>query len=412
MQRMQLYTTSRATCFQRCKREHYYSYELMRRPRKEALALSFGKLYHDALEAWRKMIMDGMRDGNEVLQAVLELMDQKVREQQDTEMNVFEYQRARVLFVGYHTRWFEHDTHALQYVFVEQEFTAPMINPATGAASRTWQLGGKIDGGAIKNGRNWTVESKTTSSDIAPGSEYWLKLRMDSQVSTYQNGAVALGFIPHGCIYDVSRKPQQQPYKATPEENRRFTKGKSCKGCRTEARERGEWEKGAPPPPPNPNCASCEQPRLSKQCREHDETPEAFGRRLIDAIVSNPDAYYQRGEVIRLDDEMLEFDHDQWLTGRALRESQLADAWPRNPNACVRYGRTCSYWDVCTGADSIDNDDRFRTSGSQHEELELTPEQLAVTAKARADVTAAGDDQPHGETTTNDKPAGVGVAEA
>lgn len=365
---LQLYTTSRATCFQRCKREHQYGYEMCRRPRKKALALSFGSLYHNALEVWRKLIKAGARDAAAVLAETIDAMRADfLGVEEHTELNPFEYERAEKLFMGYHARWFDHDTSMLEYLFVEEEFTAPMINPETGKPSRTFQLAGKIDGGAKWCGHDWTVESKTTSADITPGSDYWLRLRMDSQVSTYMRGATALGMEPHGCIYDVSKKPGQKPSRETPDDKKKFTKGKACKACKAAGKAIGL--KAAEVAPVS-DCNDCEQPRLSKTCRARDETAAEFGQRIVEAIIAAPDAYYQRGEVIRLDTEMVEFDNDQWMTARALRDCQLANSWPRNPNSCIRYGRLCGYWDVCTGADNIDNDDRFRTS-HQHAELSL-----------------------------------------
>ena len=59
-----------------------------------------------------------------------------------TAPNQFDLVRAEVMLAGYDARWGSH-----QYVVlgVEQEFRAPLINPDTGHASRTWTLGGKLD---------------------------------------------------------------------------------------------------------------------------------------------------------------------------------------------------------------------------------------------------------------------------
>jgi hypothetical protein len=43
---------------------------------------------------------------------------------------------------GYHARW---SGDALEVVAIEREFVAPLVNPTTGAASRTFCLAGKLD---------------------------------------------------------------------------------------------------------------------------------------------------------------------------------------------------------------------------------------------------------------------------
>jgi hypothetical protein len=51
--------------------------------------------------------------------------------------------RARVLMRGYDARW-SGEVHTV--VGVERQFRAPLVNPETGAASRTFELGGKNAG--------------------------------------------------------------------------------------------------------------------------------------------------------------------------------------------------------------------------------------------------------------------------
>jgi hypothetical protein len=69
-----------------------------------------------------------------------------------------------------------------------------LINPATGRASQTRQLGGKLDVLVRdQDSRALIIEHKTSSEDLGPGSDYWRRLRMDPQISTYFVGARALG---------------------------------------------------------------------------------------------------------------------------------------------------------------------------------------------------------------------------
>lgn len=175
------------------------------------------------------------------------------------------------------------------------------------------------------------VEHKTTSSDITPGSTYWRKLTLDTQVSQYLGATEGV----EGMLYDVIRKPSLRPFKATPEAERKHTKA------------------GA----------------LYANQREADETTEEYAARLRADISEDPNKYYARGIIVRLPSERIEAARDTWLVAGSIRESMRLDAWPRNPGSCDAYGRTCDYWAVCAGETTIQDDTRFRTAETPHEEL-------------------------------------------
>ncbi len=189
------------------------------------------------------------------------------------------------------------------------------------------------------------VEHKTSSEDIRPGSEYWRRLRMDGQVSVYYEGATSLGYTVGGCLYDVIGKPGIRPLSATPMEKRKYTKPTKAEPVS----------------------------RLYAGQREHDETPEEFRDRLLIAVAEDPEGYYQRGEVVRLEAEREEALFDIWQIGQQIREASLAKRAPRNPDACKNYGRTCPFFDVCTGQASLDDPKLFRISEGAHPELVADP---------------------------------------
>ena len=175
------------------------------------------------------------------------------------------------------------------------------------------------------------VEHKTTSSDITPGSTYWRKLTLDTQVSQYLGATEGV----EGMLYDVIRKPGIKPFKATPEADRKYTKAGTLYAAQ----------------------------------RERDETPEEYAVRLRADISEGPNKYYARGIIVRLPSERTEAARDTWLVAGSIRESMRLDAWPRNPGSCDAYGRTCDYWAVCAGETTIQDDTRFRTAETPHEEL-------------------------------------------
>lgn len=328
--RLPLITTSEARAFRRCEREHHLGYRLRYRPIGRSTPLRVGTAMHLSLEVWWHTAGD--------LDAALAQIDAPVSDLDA--LDEFERAKLRAMIKGYHVRWQSED---LGVLFVEREFRAPLVNPSTGMASKTFEVGGKLDAGCRKpDGRFWIVEHKSTSEDIGLDSPYWKRLRMDPQVSTYHVGARTFEYgDPAGVIYDVLRKPTIRPYKATPVEDRKYTK------------------------------PTAKEPvaRLYANQREADETPEEFEDRCIESIIAEPDKYYMRGDVIRLEQDEKDAAWDLWHQARKIREVGLSGHHTRNPDACVRYGRTCEYFEVCTGSASIDDVTLFRKAGVAHEEL-------------------------------------------
>src|SRR5262249_11178404 len=149
---------------------------------------------------------------------------------------------------------------------------------------------GKLDVLATDTSTRETVivEHKTSGEDISPGSPYWVRRELDGQVSGYFRGAEALGYAPASCLYDVLGKPKLRPCKATPVEDRRFTK----------------------------------DGRLDGRQRATDETPEEFRARVREEIAAHPERYFQRAPVVRLEAQMAEHDLDTWHEAQLIRESR------------------------------------------------------------------------------------------
>lgn len=356
-------TSSRLRAFRTCPRLHHYRYELCRRPARKGNALTIGTIFHCGLEAWWrawKAKQESSLLGAAVnpLNLALEAISEAYFRVTD-DVDEYDHLKMIVLMRGYDARWSDEMNH-IRVVAVEKEFVGPLVNPDTGHPSRTYQLAGKIDVIIETNGAVFLVEHKTTSLDIQPEATYWTKLRMDPQVSTYHRGGEILGHTVAGTLYDVIRKPSLRPLSATPEASRKTTKGKKCKLCKN---------RGHTIPDCHCNGSGWEDaPRLYAGQREQDETPEEYALRIADDIAGDPNKYYQRGDVIRLDSELIDHARDTWLSSKAIREAELAGSHPRNPDACERYNRFCEYWMVCTGMASIDDDSRFRDA-EQHSEL-------------------------------------------
>jgi hypothetical protein len=185
--------------------------------------------------------------------------------------------------------------------------------------------------------RTLLIERKTSSESILPGSPYWSRLLMDVQVSLYLEGARAIGLEAEGVLYDVLHRPLLKPLKATPDTERKYTKVEK---------------------------------RLYANQRDRDETPEEYGKRVLDSIVAAPEAHYQRRIIVRLERERLEALTDTWQTAIAIRDARRLRVWPRNPDSCIQWNRRCDYFDACAGISTVDDPLLFERIERQHEELD------------------------------------------
>ncbi len=325
MKEKELLTNSRARAFRSCPRLHDIRYNQSIAPASEPEFLRFGTLWHAGTEAWWKALREGPND-NAWLDQALDTITFAAADPLDRV-------RAEELMRGYHFRWWDAGYTPLE---VEVEFLTALVNPETGAQSRTFELAGKIDG-IVKapDGRVLLTERKTSAENLGAGSEYWRRLTLDPQISTYFVGARSLGYDVEGCLYDVVAKPRLEPRLATPIESRKYTK----------------------------------DGRLYAAQRDQDEDIEEYRVRLRDHIAENPDRYYQRGEIPRLEEQEKDAAFDVWQTARLIREAKSTGHHIRNPDACSKWGTTCSFFDVCTGLTTLSDPARFRKMEDPHQEL-------------------------------------------
>jgi hypothetical protein len=188
----------------------------------------------------------------------------------------------------------------------------------------------------------YIVERKTSGEDVSPGSPYWQRLILDAQISTYIEAAETLGYKIDGVIYDVLGKPRLRPLQATPVEERKYTK----------------------PTKAEPT------PRLYANQRDRDETAEEYGRRILDAIGEEPDRYYQRQKIVRLQNERIEAQTDVWQTASAIRDARRLKMFPRNPDSCFQWNRPCDFFPICSGLTTADDTMMFKREDRAHEELD------------------------------------------
>jgi hypothetical protein len=363
---MQVLTNSNRNSYGTCHRKFFYQHEICRNPVHEPEALRFGTLTHESLEQW---YLNHYKGADERMAAALAAIAANAEK---AEADLYQVAMCRAMMRGYELAYGHLEMHV---VAVEQEFYYPLYNPKTGRPSQTWELGGKIDAIAIfgEDGKQYIIEHKTTSDSVAPESSYWVKLRIDGQVSAYFPGAKSKGFECDDLLYDVLHKPQVRPRNIPQLDAAGLKQVVDADGVRQMNKDGKTWKQA-------PGAASEGLTLLSR-----DETPDEFEARIWEDIQADPDKYYRRLSIVRSDEDMLEYFDDMWAVGREIADAQKSGRFPRNPRSCDNYG-LCQYFDVCGGQESIDNPQKFKTT-QRHQELVEAAERSAITAESTTETT-------------------------
>ena len=207
---------------------------------------------------------------------------------------------------GYDARWsVPHLTHVRACVPFEVELTSSGVT-----------LIGELDAVGIDPGSGMTVivEHKSTTQDISPGSQYWQeRISCDPQVSTY-----ARAYPEAYVLYDVLRVPALRLLEA----NSR---------------------------------------------RKAAETPEEYVARCIVAMSEEPDKYFQRAHLVRLESERDAFERDVEM----VTESMHAGDHPRNPKACFSFGKKCDFFGVCWSGTPLDSLERVELNHTEQVKRKL-----------------------------------------
>jgi len=322
-------------CAKSCLRRHYYAYEMGLRPIRESTPLRMGSCIHNGIDVF---MTSGEEDFEERILTAIRAATEPYEQVPPGFVDLTDWAVERVtverLLHAYLT-YYQSD--CLTVIASEQDFKIPLANPYTGRESRLYRLAGKIDRIVqLHDGRLAVLETKTTGVSIDDASDYWARLRLDSQISLYVYAARQLGYDVATVLYDVIRKPTIALHRATPPEKRKYKKDGT----------------------------------LYANQREKDETPDEFAERLSEDIASRPEFYFQRREIPRLESDLAEAQAEWWQQAKLLRDCQKTGRWFRNTNACLHPFR-CQYCEIClTGADtSVSVPSGFHVVDNVHPEL-------------------------------------------
>lgn len=174
-------TNSALNSFNACPRKFHHQYNLRRVPVREAPALSFGRMAHEALEVW-------WTKSPEAAIAAVESFDMQADEKSKLWASISEYHPILSAI-------------EVREVISEEKFsmTLPDGTVFEGKADKVIVL---------RNGERVLIEHKTTSEKIVGWGAYWQRLVMDSQLAIYAKALDCTRI-----YYDVIGKLQIRPKK-------------------------------------------------------------------------------------------------------------------------------------------------------------------------------------------------------
>ena len=263
------------------------------------------------------------------------------------------FARIRALMTGYDQHW---GTNGMTVESLEEGFTVPLMNPNTLHSSRTWEVAGKRDGIVRIGNRRLLLEHKTCSESISePEDTYWSQLAIDSQVSTYVLAAWLEGEKLDGTLYDVTRKLITKPKDIT----KGSDKGDPKPGTCAEIVRAGTYF--------GFECLPSERQQIASGQRK--ESYSLYEKRITADILARPAYYFQRREVPRLDQELLDHSQELWDIGKDMKEARRLNRHYKSDDACMAFGRPCGFLGICSGHDTTDSDNWVLRDGV-HDELD------------------------------------------
>lgn len=171
-------TCSSLKTFKLCRKDYNLRFVRGLQGLEESAALYLGSVVHGALEKWHGC---GDADKDAVVASILDYIDASFMEREQDERQKRDWHLALAMTTAYIKTYPSED---FEVVAVEKQFRCPIVNPDTGAASRTFYMRGKVDALVIRNGEYFLLEHKTAA---AIDKSYIEKLPLDFQVTLYAN---------------------------------------------------------------------------------------------------------------------------------------------------------------------------------------------------------------------------------
>jgi len=197
-------TYSMWSLFRNCRKAVDWRYLQQLVPLQRDRNLHFGSIIHECLQSWHQH-----RDQAAVLALIGRLCPNRLQDENQRR----DWHLATAMMSAYATRYAADN---LEVVALEKNFEGPIVNPATGAASRSFVLAGKVDGIVRIGGEHFILEHKTAAQ---VDGDYLEKLWTDFQITIYAHYIEQTMGIPiTGILYNVLVKAKLQQGKGETEE--------------------------------------------------------------------------------------------------------------------------------------------------------------------------------------------------
>lgn len=292
-----------------CPEKYRLAYEEGVRPERQAEPLRVGSHFHAAIAA------------ENPLQFILDTYSQAPAFETPDGLQDWLVEGAKLyeLVAGYLARW---AGDGVTVLWRERSFSLPI-------GRRRARSAGVIDGlVTLPDGRRAVLEEKTTTEDISPAADYWRRLRHDVQITRYMLAAREMGLDPQTVLYSVTRKPGIRPKQITKADLKQLSESGTYCGQTVAA------------------SVVANVMALASTTDKPIEPAGLYGLRLRQNIQENPERYYQRIEIPRMEADFDAFRAKMHQDIDEVRFRRKAGAWQRNDNACMAMGR-CAYFDLC-----------------------------------------------------------------
>jgi PD-(D/E)XK nuclease superfamily len=319
-------TYSMWSLFRNCRKAVDWRYLQQLVPLQRDHNLHFGSLIHECLLAWHQR-----RD----LTEVLALIGQKCPNRISDEGQRRDCHLATAMMTAYAARYAAED---FEVIALEKAFEAPIINPATGAASRSFTLAGKVDGIVRIAGDYFVLEHKTASQIDG---DYLERLWTDFQITLYAHYIEQTVGIPiTGILYNVLVKAKLQQGKGETEEE--------FQARRAELLAKSKTGKTA---------------AKRKQPESDDEFQERLAEKYADPAMFHREMLYlsrDRFDVLR---------SELWELTQAFLEARRRGVFYQNTAFCFNYQRPCAYFALCRSNGNPNVIENFYQRVAPNEEL-------------------------------------------
>ena len=292
--------------------------------------LHFGSLIHQCLEVWH-------RDRD--LAQVLDLIDRLCPNRAQDEDQKRDWHNATAMMKGYAARY---PAEEFDIVALEKTFEGPIVNPATGASSRSFVLAGRIDG-IVRVGDDYFVLEHKTASQL--DADYLERLWTDFQITIYAYYIEqTLGIRITGILYNVLVKARLQQSQGETEEEfqarRAELLAKSKTGKSTAKRKLPESDE-----------------EFQQRLGEKYAAPAMFHREML---------YLSRDRFDVLRSEL-------WELTQAFLDARRRGVFYQNTSFCFHHQRPCPYFALCRSNGNPNVIDNFYQRVEPNEELRALP---------------------------------------